>query len=275
MVAATFPRGVLAPLAYQAVGEGEIPVFILHGILGRGRNLAGLARRLATAREAYRFVLVDLRNHGDSLAGSPPDTLEACAEDLAALADAIGPPRALIAHSFGTKVALLYARRREVERLWLLDAPPGARAVDLEAPGDNPVLFVLAVLRNGPRAFASRRGAVENMMQAGLTRPIAEWLATNLVEGEGGLGWRFDLARIDAMILDYYAHDLWPELESPRARLHFVRGGKSDRLVAECSARLSRLASEGKLDYHVLEQAGHWLHSDDLEGLARLIEASL
>ena len=39
------------------------PVLLAHGLFGSGKNLGGLARRLAATR---RVVSVDMRNHGDS-----------------------------------------------------------------------------------------------------------------------------------------------------------------------------------------------------------------
>ncbi|MFN3294134.1 MAG: alpha/beta fold hydrolase, partial [Gemmobacter sp.] len=40
-----------------------VPVLIVHGLFGSGRNWGAIARRLAASRPV---IAVDMRNHGDS-----------------------------------------------------------------------------------------------------------------------------------------------------------------------------------------------------------------
>ena len=66
--------GVNAPLGFIpahdiVIAPGADPTataFVLHGILGSRRNWRGFVRKLAPRLPDWRFVLVDLRNHGDS-----------------------------------------------------------------------------------------------------------------------------------------------------------------------------------------------------------------
>ena len=103
---------------------------VIHGILGSRRNWQSYVRRLLDAHPEWRFVLVDLRNHGDAPAASPPHTLHACADDLRRLMDHLGlRPDVVMGHSFGGKVALAYGEQYpdHVDEIWVLDATPGPR----------------------------------------------------------------------------------------------------------------------------------------------------
>src|SRR5687767_12064792 len=97
-------HAVLAP-------EGAAPrrwIMFLHGILGSGANWRSFAKGLLAACPGWGAVLVDLRMHGSSQGFAPPHTVAAAAADLASLG-LPGPLGAVVAHSFGGKVALAYA----------------------------------------------------------------------------------------------------------------------------------------------------------------------
>jgi len=78
------PRGTMsAEIATQDVmAPGESPdrwFAVLHGIFGSGRNWASVARRVVRARPEWGAVLVDLREHGESVGFEPPHTLDRAA----------------------------------------------------------------------------------------------------------------------------------------------------------------------------------------------------
>ncbi|EMS47721.1 Abhydrolase domain-containing protein 11 [Triticum urartu] len=91
--------------------------FVLHGLLGSGRNWRTFSRTLASQlrdrspADEWKMVLVDLRNHGSSarIKGlSPPHDMSSAAKDLADLVKARGWtwPDVVVGHSMGGKVAL-------------------------------------------------------------------------------------------------------------------------------------------------------------------------
>lgn len=257
------------PAHHTIEAPGSVPertVWFLHGILGSSRNWRGFARRLVEARPAWRAVLVDLRNHGDSKGAPEPHTVEACAADLARLAPA---PDAVCGHSFGGKVAAIFARdhRPRPRALWILDAPPGR-----VAPGERPVQAVLDVVARMALPIRSRAEVPRAFAGAGFDASLASWMTTNLRPVEGGFAWTFDPAAAREMIESYAACDLWPFVESPPAGLdvHVVRGGASDRWSAADLERLTR----ARVSRHVLEGAGHFLHGDDPAGLLAILIAN-
>ena len=262
-------------LAHRVIGPEVGPTaFLLHGILGSGTNLMGFARGLATRHPLWRFVVPDLRGHGDSGPGAPPHTVAACADDLQRLAAVVGSPQVVVGHSFGGKVALIYAQRATVgsgvlRDVWVLDAPPGAA----RQTSDHEVRRVLAAARALPTPVASREAVTAHFLAAGFSTAIATWMTTNITRRADGLVFKPDLAVIEALLEDYFMNDLWGLLEAPPAGLglHMLRAGKSDRWDA---ATLARLAA-APIDVRVLPDAGHWVHVDDPAGVMACVGESL
>ncbi len=103
----TLPSGVT--LACDDRGRGEPAVLFVHGYpLDRTMWTAQL-----TGITGHRLIAPDLRGFGDSVAGNPPaESVEAHADDLAALLDALGVARAVVVGlSMGGYVALAMAER--------------------------------------------------------------------------------------------------------------------------------------------------------------------
>lgn len=272
-------------LAYSLVTPtGEPPqrfMWMLHGILGRRTNLRSLARRVVEERPGWGVVLVDLRLHGDSQGFGPPHRLDNVAADLEHLAQSIERPvHALLGHSFGGKVAMQFAARAQgalasaLGELWVLDSSPDG---DIERLYTSDVGKVLGVLDGLTFPLPTREAFLEGLAQAGISKATAEWLAMNLKRNDEGL-WQLnvDLPGVRTLLEDYFRHDLWSVLEEPPAhtQVHLVIGGRSESISAEARARAASIAQkQPRLQVHLLAEAGHWVHVDAFEALARLLIA--
>jgi len=266
-------------LAHSLVGEPTAAKLglLLHGALGSGNNLRSLAVKLSKLRPEYRFCLVDLRHHGASQGAAPPNTLEACAEDLAALIAQLGHEPELIAgHSFGGKTALMFAKLfpARTRQLWVLDSNPGAQ----QPSEDNEVMRVIRAVRATTTPTADRASVVSELTAQGLSSGTSNWLATNLERQAEGFVWRFNLDAIEQLMLDYFKVDLWPVLESGPTDSDFriVVAERSDRWAPENRARLRELTeSRSSAKLHVVPDAGHWLHVDNPAFLLELMRQNL
>ncbi len=267
------------------VHDGATPVDLLlltHGIYGSGGNWRAIARQIVTRRPSWGVVLVDLRGHGRSDSGSPPHTIEACADDVRGLVGDLhrttsARVRALVGHSFGGKVMLL-ARSMlatQIEQTWLMDSCPSARPEAFDDP-DNSVIRVLRVLGAQPRTWDRRDAFVTALVGSGLATDVAQWLATNLTsdpDAPGSLRLRLDLATIEALVRDYYLTDLWRPLEDPAGgEIEVVVASRGDVFTAEDLARLEHAPAH--IRAHRVD-AGHWLNVDAPAAVVSLLDARL
>ena len=90
---------------------------------------------------------------------------------------------------------------------------------------------------------------------------------------------------IDTLDISYRETCYWPLLESPPmgTDIGIVRAEKSDRWYPEILSQLEEIAQAnntprsnvGTISYHILENAGHWLHVDNPNGLIEILAPSL
>jgi esterase len=244
----------------------------LHGILGSGGNLRGLAQALVLADPLLEGVLVDLRMHGRSQRAPAPHDVQACADDLTELAAHRSLPiRGVVGHSFGGKVALAFhATHPDLERVVLLDSYPGIRP---DRAGSEETMAVLDMLARLPAQYEKREQFIERVQSAGHSRAIADWLAMNLERSDSGFTLRIDLAAIHALLDSYFSLDLWSVLERSDALVDVVIGGRSRVWDAADRERLRALSLKkaGRLRMHVLPDAGHWVHVDAPQELRALL----
>jgi pimeloyl-ACP methyl ester carboxylesterase len=251
--------------------------FVLHGALGSGQNFSRFAQKLARVRPEYRYVLVDLRQHGQSSGAPAPNTLAACAADLVSLGRFLNhEPEVLIGHSFGGKVALEYMRQgaTALEQIWVLDSVPGA-----QAEGDQTeIAAVIRAVRAIPMPVANRRDVVRHLVDhSAMSSGLAEWMATNLKrEGEAYI-WTFDLDAIEELMADYFRVDLWDVLAQPRERpeIQLVVAERSDRWTPALRQRARELPAASRVIYRELPNSGHWVHVDNPEALLQMLEQGM
>ena len=259
-------------LASALIAEGDAAtktLYVLHGIFGSGRNWASVMRRFVRSRPEWACRLIDLRQHGDSQGFPPPHSVAAAAQDLADLAAQNNEtPAAVLGHSFGGKVALMYARAHgeQLEQVWVVDSTPDARVPDGSA------WQMLQLLRSVPREFASRNQLIELLTRSGIATPTAQWMATNLESVDGAYRWRFDLDALEQLLRDFFDQDLWDVLEHPPGNLqiHMVKAEESSVLSPASIERTESLAGNGRVFLHRIA-SGHWVNTDNPEALLALM----
>ncbi|XP_062207710.1 uncharacterized protein LOC133909336 isoform X2 [Phragmites australis] len=268
---------------------------LLHGILGSRKNWGSFAKRLAQEFPMWQFLLVDLRCHGDSasIKKRGPHTVASTAFDVLKLVVQLRlTPRVLVGHSFGGKVALSMVEQaakplaRPV-RVWVLDATPGK--VRAGGDGEDHPAELIEFLRRMPTQVPSKQVIVDALVRGRFSVDVARWVATNLrrssplgQQSSSSFSWTFDLNGISEMYKSYEDTNLWGIVENvPRGiHINFLKAERSlHRWALEDLQRIhtaEELAADegGGVEMHVLEDAGHWVHADNPDGLFRILSST-
>lgn len=249
-------------------------LFVLHGVYGAGRNWASVARRAVQAKPEWGALLIDLRQHGASQDFPPPHTVAAAAADLGVLARHLAiSVDGVLGHSFGGKVALEYTRQAESppEQLWVIDSTPEAK------PPGGSAWEMLSSVRALPDEFASRQEAVHGLEQAGVAKPVAQWMATNLERTDSHYRWRFDIDAMQALLVDFFDTDSWAVIEDPPAgiQVHVVKAEESSVLSESACQRIEDAGkATGRVYLHRVA-GGHWVNADNPDALLALLNQFL
>jgi pimeloyl-ACP methyl ester carboxylesterase len=260
---------VLAHTRVVSARPTERWMLFLPGILGTRANWRSFARAWVEKSPGWGALLVDLRMHGQSKGFAPPHGVEACAADLHELCHALGLSIAgVTGHSFGGKVALVFARARaDLEQLWSIDSMPGPPAV-VDEPGSP--LRILSLLERLPAKWPRRDAFVDALAERGIERGVGNWLAMNLESENGGFRLALEVPAIRALIEDYLAFDAWPAIEQIArggTRVHAVIAGRSTVWSSRDRERAQQLGERGLLRVHTMPLVGHWVHVEDPAGL--------
>ena len=201
--------------------------------------------------------------------------------DLDFLLDAIGGPVQLVGHSLGGNVACMYAGVRP-ERV--------AKLVNLEGfglvatrPDDAPKRYArwLQELheRPGLRPYASFGDLAERLREnnARLTAERAEFLARHWGRetGEGKVVLRGDPAHkiVNPVLYRYEeARACWRQVRAPVLWVDGAESTTLKRLRLDAEQHAERRAAFQNLRHVVVPAAGHMLHHDQPEAVAKLIE---
>jgi len=249
-------------------------LYLLHGIFGAGRNWNAVSRRIVEARPDWGVLAIDLRGHGRSDRGTPPHTLAACVDDLLHLPDAGAPPAtAVLGHSFGGKVATLFAEAAELQSLWIADSTPSAREPDGSA------WEMVDVLENHPGPFLDRDAGVAAVESTGYARPVAMWMGTNLERGpDDAWRWRLDAKQMRELLIDFFEVDAWPQLRAAAeagTRVRLLRATESMIVTQEDQRKFTDLRDDGLPVERIDIEGGHWLNADAPDRVAEVLAEGL
>ncbi|CAI5986471.1 unnamed protein product, partial [Closterium sp. NIES-65] len=223
-------------------------------------------------------------------------------------------PRILIGHSFGGKVALSMIDQAakpmpSAIKVWVLDATPGK--VRAGGDGEDHPADLIDALRGMPPLILDRSEVVSSLLSQGFSKPIAQWMTTNLSKthlpslgllqdlppsqqhlheeaaraasrGQAAYGWTFDLEGISQMYSSYETTNLWHLVEDVPEGVHinFLRAERSlhrwarDDIRRIVGAEQEAMGHGAAVRMHVLEDAGHWVHTDNPDGLFQMLAPS-
>ena len=252
-------------LRYTELGQGDLPIVILHGLFGARRNWQRIAQKLA---ESHRVISVDLRNHGES-----PHTAAinypAMAADIEHLLDNLNLPSAtLLGHSMGGKTAMYFA----------LQYPERLRAliiVDI-APVTYPFRYnrLVAALREVTTLNLDSRAEADGRLTAhGVESPLRTFLLQNFVLQDGRYRWRFNLDAIERDMQHIMGFPVPERIQSKQPSTLFICGEHSEFVTPDHHAEIQRMFPSAKIV--TLPDSSHWLHVEQPERFIEIVTGFL
>ena len=285
--------------------EKEKNVYVLHGLMGQGKNWRGpikvLSEKLKEVlpKVRFRFHLIDIRGHGNSprFHDYAPHTIINAAKDIERYSKHHEiVPDVVIGHSLGGKIALEYSQSltslssSSAKKRWLvftLDSVP--YEVEKDMFGAE---FILKATEKLPEVVPNREYLRAQLAPLQISSGIIDWLGSNLVLANPGgahvegnddttktsLTWQFDRKILRDLYESFQQTALWHALEEKDhddVHVHIVKAEKSSDWKPDAMKRIEMLKQEEKVSYHVLERAGHWVHSDNPIGLINILHDEL
>lgn len=232
-------------------GEGK-PLIIIHGFLGMSDNWKSLGSQYAA--EGFQVHMLDLRNHGKSF-HSDDFNYTVMANDILEYCQHFNLINvAIIAHSMGGKVAMLFASTHPdfVEKLIIADIGP-----KYYAPHHQDILAGLNAVD-----FATKpdRAKVEETLYPFIADfGTRQFLMKNLYWVEPGqLGFRFNLPVFNAKI--EFIGEALPSTNHFDKPTLFIRGGNSSYILDADLAEIKKQFPNFTLK--TIPHVGHWLHAE-------------
>ena len=281
--------------------EKEKNVYVLHGLMGQGKNWRGpikvLSEKLKEVlpKVRFRFHLIDIRGHGNSprFHDYAPHTIENAAKDIERYSKYHEiVPDVVIGHSLGGKIALEYSRSlsslssaKKRQLVFTLDSVP--YEVEKDMFGAE---FILKATEKLPEIVPNREYLRAQLAPLQISSGVIDWLGSNLVlakQGDArdddgtnktGLTWQFNRKIMRELYESFQQTALWHALEEKdhdNVHVYIVKAEKSAEWKPDAMKRIETLKQEKKISYHVLEKAGHWVHSDNPTGLINILHDEL
>ena len=253
---------------------GARPLILLHGGRDHSRNWDWVAREL---RHDWHVIAPDIRGHGDSAPSPSGDySMSAFVYDLAQLihGQKLAPVR-IVAHSMGGSIALRYAGiyPETVEKLVAIEGLGPSPAMLAERTSQSVaqryrswITSERALAARLPRRYASIEEAFGRMQGENrhLTDDQARYLTVHGVaqNEDGTYSWKFDnyvrgWSAVD--ITPEQTHELWSQITCPTLLINGKESWASDP------------AADGRIEFFrnaralTFENAGHWVHHDQLD----------
>lgn len=245
-------------LVYRERGEGP-PLLLIHGLFGSADNLGGIARIL---ERDFRTISVDLRNHGRSPHSDRVD-YHLMANDVLSVLDRLVIERAhVFGHSMGGKTAMQLAldHAERVKKIIVADIAPVTYEHHHSA--------ILAGMRAVVEAAPTSRKDAQEILAPHVSEPdVLTFLMTNWRRGdENKWGWRINLDAIEKNYSNIADGNSGGPFEG---EVLFLRGSRSDYVLAEHREAILDLFPNATV--RTIEGAGHWLHAEKSDMVARAV----
>ena len=265
---------------YCVWGDETKPALLMvHGGRDHARSWDFVAAGLA---DRYALYAIDLRGHGDSewcIGG--PYGLTSYVSDVARLVEVLGRPQVmLLGHSLGARIVLDYTASHP-DRVSKAVAIEGFGRMGSERPPHEQLQNYEKLVRDlhvrEPRGYASLAAAEARMQEENhrLTPEMVHHLTKHAVRRreDGAYVWKFDnyvrLAPAPEWSMEQ-THALWSQVKTP---VLFCGGVESWSLRFPGREHMADWVQGAEIE--IFENAGHWVHHDQLEPFVARVRAFL
>lgn len=270
-------------LHYVDWGNPDAPTLLLiHGGRDHCRNWDWVANAL---RDDYHIIAPDLRGHGDSqwLVGGVYTTIDYVYDIASLLRQSNTEEVSIIGHSMGGGVSLAYTGLypEKVKKLIAIEGMGGAAMMaDESKPGHERLHEWVHNLRDlsgrAPKRYPTLEEAFQRMQQANphLSEDQARHLTihgSNQNE-DGTYSWKFDnyiRAWAPIGLAPEQTTGLYRRISCPTM---LVRGNESWAADPEQDGRISHFQDARSV---TIENAGHWVHHDQLDEFLGIVKPFL
>jgi pimeloyl-ACP methyl ester carboxylesterase len=258
-------------LFFRKYGQGP-PLIILHGLYGSSDNWLSIAKRIS---HKFTVYLPDQRNHGHSPHDKDHD-YDVLSNDLLEFADSQKLARFFLAgHSMGGKTAVFFTVKypERVSGLVVADISPFKDA------NNDPVDFkfhdnLIRTLLELKVSEASSRKEIDFALSRMISSEKIRGLIMKNLERETGTGFRWKL-NIDALHNNLLK--IMEGLPRPSDDFHeitgfpvmFLKGEFSDYLPGDDVHYILKVFPGA--EFRTIRNAGHWIHSDNPEEVAKAL----
>lgn len=267
------PSGLRLRVCEWGEDDGRLPTVILHGFLEQGAAWHLVARHLPG-----RVIAPDMRGHGLSGHVGPGGAYHFWdyVPDVAALVAHLGGRVDLVGHSMGGGVSVLFAALRPAAVRRLVNVE-GLGPTDAEGEDAARADKFLEAMAAPPRHTPVRDldAAVDRLRRHNphLAPDFARFLAERITRpADGGLAWTWDPRHRGRSPTPFRARTFRHFLERLEAPVLYVTGEKSWYRLPDEERRLKGVKDLRRV---VLPAAGHMMHQECPEDLARAITAHL
>ena len=244
-------------LPIREFGErGGVPIVLVAGLFGEGKNLGGIARTLSTN---HHVITVDLRNHG-AAPWSDEHSYEAMAQDLIETFEEFEQID-LLGHSMGGKAAMMVALLRPsfIGNLLIADIAPVTYEHSHNGLIDAMLGLDLSNVNNRREADAALSVTIpENGVRAFLLHGLSF---------DDGARWKNNLVVLKRSMPEIIG---FPDIDSVfEGRTLFVGGANSDYIETEHRAAIKGYFPNAYITH--IKNAGHWLHVEQATIFAQIV----
>ena len=240
----------------EVLGEGGVPIILMHGLLGSSRNWRSVSKELTDGSALH---CLDLRNHGNSFHDEDA-SIRAMSDDLLYYIEHHHFSEVILCgHSLGGKVAMHFACGHStlVTKLIIADIAPRSY------PPEHHIPTLDSLLSLDLSSLSSRKEADDLLSSSVSHWGFRQFLLTNLVQEGEGFRRKANIQVLRNSITELSSNPLVVEDRYDRPTL-FIRGGKSGYLRSEHIPKAKQYFPHSQ--FEVLPHAGHDVHVEDRPG---------